>query len=259
MHEGARPAAASFPHDRQLSGLISQGGCPLVARRTPAIPALPSILPAPLHWRCKLTHARARSLPSRLASRSAHRRRLFARQQHRKWSQRLSGSQALPGNSSGAAWPPPPPCGPSPALGHRVSRKLPCAPPWAAAGQPQHLCCRCRCRHCCCRRSDQPSHPLLRSADSMPVRPQTTHSAGFWQASQRAVANARCGAAGIVLPQHMRWCVRLGGQSPSAASAYYVCAIGVPTQQPLTRTRTNPPLRPAGRQQQRRRGGRSPA
>ncbi len=44
------------------------------------------------------------------------------------------------------------------------------------------------------------SRPLIRRcrccADSMPVRPQTTHSAGFWQASQRAVANARCGAAG---------------------------------------------------------------
>jgi ATP-dependent Clp protease protease subunit len=35
----------------------------------------------------------------------------------------------------------------------------------------------------------------FRTQDSMPVRPQTTHSAGFWQASQRAVANARSAAA----------------------------------------------------------------
>lgn len=36
----------------------------------------------------------------------------------------------------------------------------------------------------------------FRTQDSMPVRAQTTHSAGFWQASQRAVASARSAAAG---------------------------------------------------------------
>lgn len=40
------------------------------------------------------------------------------------------------------------------------------------------------------------SRPCPALADSMPVREHTSHSQGFWQASHRAVANARCVPAG---------------------------------------------------------------
>lgn len=75
-----------------------------------------------------------------------------------------------------------------------------------SAGQPGRprwggaMAVACAAAAACLRRPPPPARPSHRAcalADSMPVRPQTSHSAGFWQASQRAVTrcvrpHARC-------------------------------------------------------------------
>ena len=191
----AAPAAQSrFPFRRQLSILILASGCPLVARASSVTRTLLSILqhccPAlqayPRTTALPLAPPGQRQRPSRLQQSSVAApqpvrgpppaSQAAAAEQQRSSMAAPASLRAFTGfrtqgKSAAADCTAMCRCSPLPAArpGASPPPPLPAHPPCAHSGH----CCLC--------------------ADSMPVRPQTTHSTGFWQASQRAVANARCG------------------------------------------------------------------